>query len=205
MRRSAMPQVSIAVVLACAGFATSAHAQSSVDACVGKTGAVRIVASTTACAKNETRMTWGGSPSSSATAFKAYTTGTVPEDDQVFPNSQYAVVRFETTGFDDGGNYDPGTSTYTVPSAGVYHFDLNLSVLPGQTQIYVFIAVNDELINGNQTTDATYGTFVPLTVSADFKVNAGDKVQVLAFALGDGAQLLWAGGPLNTFSGHKVY
>ena len=47
---------------------------------------------------------------------------------QTFSSTVDAVVSFGTEQFDNGGNYNPSTSTFVVPQDGFYHF--TCSILP---------------------------------------------------------------------------
>src|SRR5262249_45008219 len=140
-----------------------------------------------------------GLPSGLAIGFKAHSTSV---DALVFQMGIFTVVPFATVDFDDGSNYNPLTGTYTVPSAGVYHFDVNLSI-NAPTQIIIAIYAGANPVAGNQI--VVPSMIIPLAISADVKLNAQDEVQVVAFAFGSNVALLGQGGLLNTFSGHKVY
>jgi hypothetical protein len=60
-------------------------------------------------------------------AFRAYLNANSGQSDWTFSVTPPKVV-FDVESYDVGGNYDTGSSTFTAPITGLYHFDVNIYV-----------------------------------------------------------------------------
>ena len=124
----------------------------------------------------------------------------------VFTNSTFVQVPFQTIAGNDGAAYDATSNTFTAPSAGLYHFDLNLVVNGNATgsQTYVYILVNGSIKAGTEATLTGANTFIPMSLSTSLKLSTSDVVNVLAFSYGANHLITFGGGG-NYFSGYKVW
>ena len=99
-------------------------------------------------------------------AFRA--TKSVTQD---FASTVSAVVSFGTEVFDNGGDYNPATSTFVVPVSGFYQF--TCSVLPGAG----FTANARLSIGGDMVqVDSPWAAFQTVTVTTDRFFTAGSNV-----------------------------
>lgn len=130
------------------------------------------------------------------TAFSAFASAS-----QTLASSGY--VDFGSEHYDDGNLF--AANQYTVPSAGIYHFDSHVRLSADPTAgLYMWIGI---YVNGNlvkdvtsQTNNDTYG----ISISADIKCNAGDIVKVWLQHASGAANI--QSGTMNTwFNGHKIY
>lgn len=132
--------------------------------------------------------------------FKASTNG-----NQAFADASYNPVTFTTVEFDDGNNYDTTTSTFTVPSDGVYHFDINVTVDGGAggSQCYFYLFAAGNLAAGTQQT-VTSTEIKAMTISVNLKLIQGDTVYISSFPYGANSTVYFGSG-MSYFSGYKVY
>jgi hypothetical protein len=116
-------------------------------------------------------------------------------------------VQLKTEEFDDANAYNPATSTFTAPSAGLYHFDLSLTFGPNSVNSDVII----ELYTGSSAIDytaqfpTTNSTFNHLSLSTNIKLSAGETVNVQLTNNGSSTFTISAYDIENRFSGYKVY
>ena len=112
------------------------------------------------------------------------------------------IVNFDSEEYDDGNNFS--SSTFTAPSAGVYHFDshvrFNANASVGE---YTWIGI---IVNGNFRKECTQEIFNQIygaQVSADLKLDAGDAVAIYLFSY---VSQTTQYNSINVwFTGHKVY
>lgn len=113
-------------------------------------------------------------------------------------------ITMDAESYDDGNAYNTSTSTFSAPSAGLYHFDaavrLNGYTTAGQ-YCWIGLYVNGGLVKDvtSQTSTNTWG----MNISADLKLNANDAVRV--WILGPGTMSSVTGAFNTWMTGHKVY
>lgn len=88
--------------------------------------------------------TWSNAPTN--TGFSVYSGGSAP---QTLPSGVNVIMQFPTVITDDGKNYS--NNTYTCPSEGFYHFDMQLTfkclnTFTGDKQMYLGFFVNDSSV-----------------------------------------------------------
>ena len=146
---------------------------------------------------NNGRASWE-TPGSNV-AFKANTNAA-----QAIPVAANTTLNFAAVEFDDSNNYNPATGIFTAPSAGLYHFDVNLTFDGGATgsQSYGYLLVNGSPKAGNQCLISA-GLLFPLSFSTNVKLAAGDEVKVSVYSFGAN-NIVYAGSPITNFSGYKI-
>jgi hypothetical protein len=119
----------------------------------------------------------------------------------VFPNLTFTQVPFQTVTANDGNGYDANTNIFTVPTAGLYHFDLNIVETGGGG--YAYLYVNNTTRASTQAYLANTGLLQPMALSSTLKLQAGDLVKVQVYSFGVN-HLVTYGSAGNYFSGYKV-
>lgn len=140
-------------------------------------------------------------------AFKSHASA-----NQQFEDDTMIVVKYNDEAYDFGDNYDPATATFTVPEDGIYHFDLNivLQAVFNSTNTYFELRVIDSgtasLGDPRIRTLATaeVGKLLPVSLSTDLNLQAGDKVFVNIYSFGVSYSNFCCTN-FNTFSGHKLF
>lgn len=129
---------------------------------------------------------------------------------QVLPFVEYASVAYT---FDDGNKLN---GTYTIPSAGFYHFEVTLNFLnpPVASQdgtISVSLYKNGTFIAPMASINVYSGETVPFTVnggSINMKLLTGDIISV-RFGQNSGQPITifnsGTNGPATRFSGYRIY
>ena len=144
--------------------------------------------------------TWGGGPSAN-TGFRARSGAT-----QAISSGSLTLLHYGTEFYDDGGNYDNSTYEYSAPSAGVYHFDVNVIWDPFLADAWTTIElkVNGVYRDENVNTIVSGTTYADSHYSGDVKLNAGDVATFWVYQnSGSPVNVLNFFG--NCMSGHKVY
>ena len=127
---------------------------------------------------------------------------------QVVVNATDAVVIFENEQFDDGLGYNASNGFFTVPSNGVYQFNVKIQwTLAASTQplLFVFLDVNgskaeeakDDIITG------AGASFKTISFSTVLKLNAGDVLKVNVRQESSANQEVTTVN--SSFSGHRLY
>jgi cysteine-rich repeat protein len=126
-----------------------------------------------------------------------------------------AFVAFPSEDFDDGGdNYNTGSSSYTVPSTGVYEFSatvsVNINASPAATSTYsinVYQSVGFTSIPIGSSTlviPANYTGNATVSATGTVKLTAGNgglvRVTITSSANTSAQQIV-----SGKFSGHRVY
>ena len=113
---------------------------------------------------------------------------------------------FATTEYNDGSGYD-GTSSFTAPSAGVYHFDAAIrGTVAGTGRVNMCFRKNNSSFEGCTTVDvsAASAAWTAIDNSTDIKLAVGDVINVYYEPIAGTVT------PIGIsyfvyFSGHKVY
>lgn len=114
-------------------------------------------------------------------------------------------INFTTENFDDGSDYNNGTSTFIVPATGVYHFDAHITFFDADPGTYrLFLDNNTSIADGEYARSycqvSTIGSQT-ISISITLKLLIGTSVLVHA----------WHGNPANQsvssayFSSHRLY
>ncbi len=122
--------------------------------------------------------------------------------------SSTSIVIFSDEKFDYGNNYDPVTSTFTAPSAGLYHFDITLSSFlisdgsgntgSGFYNLYVNNTTYDFGITFNSKGRNNH------SFSGILKLNANDVVSVIS-RFSSGGTISSDAGYEYCFMGYKIF
>jgi len=149
-----------------------------------------------------------GAPfSSTMPAFLAYNSAT---DNNVTGAGTTVTVQFDTEVFDQGGNYNNSTNTFTAPVTGIYKFDVAVQV----TDLTAAMTTHQlNLITTARTYSWTQNV-VPIAtgavnpvISALAKMTAGDTASVtlrIAAGAGDTADIVGGSAATTYFSGYQV-
>ena len=137
-------------------------------------------------------------------AFSAYNNTT-----QSISQSTQTVMQFNTERYDIGSNYDTSTHKFTAPVDGVYHFGVSMrrsNTFTGNEETHL-------LVNGSQvkriyeflSTD-TNNYPKQTTYTLQWKLTAGDEVQMQFFTQGVSAQIGHSSSSIyqNEFFGYLV-
>lgn len=138
----------------------------------------------------------------------ANNTQTLYSPNPLIPN--YVSVVFETAEYDLANAYNGTTSTFTVPTAGIYHFDYVISIYVPNANNYGTVEIGMNVNNvykawtGRTTALSSYIGFFTITGSTDINLNAGDTVTV-RLTNNTSGQILYSNiYGANMFSGHLV-
>lgn len=122
---------------------------------------------------------------------------------QAFSLGFYIKVNYATVEFDESGNYNNTTSEFTAPAAGIYAFSCATVLVggPGRYDIALFVnGVNKKSFAGYLTSGV-----ISLHLSSDFKLVAGDKVDVRVLASSNPGTGAGASAPWIFFSGKRLF
>jgi len=79
----------------------------------------------------------------------------------------------------EGGAFDLTSGTFTVPVKGIYHFQFSAVKSEQPEKIAIFLQVNGVHIGVAGTTQPSTGSYDAVSLSASFRLNAGDRVNLL--------------------------
>lgn len=111
-------------------------------------------------------------------------------------------IAFATEEYDYNGNF--ASSTYTIPVAGVYHFDAAFTLDSVVNGVY-----GNCRIRKNGSDAALGGLYLPISfavcaASADLLCAAGDTIDIYGLQNSDGNEDVVTGSQATWFSGHLV-
>lgn len=116
-------------------------------------------------------------------------------------------VLFDNINFNDGNYYNESTGAFNVLSEGMYHFDVRINwqafTLTGEA--ILALRVNGVITEQVRTTVAQGSSTTQQTLSSNFKLYAGDTVDVVVIQNTNLPQLLNLNQLDAGFSGYKVY
>jgi hypothetical protein len=170
----------------------------------GTPGAGKVLTSdATGLATWQTPASGGGS----SAGFAGYRDGLAPV--QNFAASGLPInVDLKQEEFDDAAKYNSATSTYTTPSAGLYHFDVSLMLdstnnLKGSVVLSLYVGGTGNSYSIVQTVSPK--SYTRLTYSVNIKLAANETVQVQLTNMGSETLKMTIFDFDNRFSGYKVY
>jgi hypothetical protein len=115
----------------------------------------------------------------------------------------FSQIPFQTAVVNDGNAYSNTSNAFTAPSAGLYHFDVNLVESGGGG--YLFLVINNTVeVASTQAYLANTSLTQPMALSATFKLNANDVVTVIVQSFNANNLITYHGGG-NFWDGYKVY
>ncbi|MBC7848717.1 MAG: hypothetical protein H7Y31_03220 [Chitinophagaceae bacterium] len=141
-------------------------------------------------------------PSSRNSAFRA----TLQNSNQVINDGVDKVIQFDNEQFDDGFNYNNTNGIFTIPTDGVFHFDVKIEwqLVTSTATLFVYLDVNgskveeaklEDAISGNVTKSISFGSTV--------KLGQGDIVRVFVRQESGTNQIV---STINSsFSGFRLY
>jgi len=92
---------------------------------------------------------------------------------------------------------------FTVPVPGIYHFDLSAVKDGGAKSLAIYLQVNGANVGRAETNQFTSGAYETVSLSASFRLAAGDRVNLYMWNSGqtfeDGNN--YSGGHLTHFTG----
>jgi hypothetical protein len=135
------------------------------------------------------------------TAFKVYRSTDV--------TISASPVSFDSKEFDDGNNFVSAFGYFLAPSDGVYHFEVNTTVVNSgagyNISLYKTPVVGpDSRIYTNIIRPASVTFPVSTSVSYTFKLLANEKIRVWIETI-TGTATVKAGADQSSFSGYKLY
>lgn len=160
------------------------------------------------CTAADGSANWQNIATSAKIGFSAYASSNLP-----FAGSADYRVDLTTEEFDDGNNYGSGinTSTFVAPSAGLYHFDVNIEVFFStafSSNAFLYVSLNSSVAthsydNINTIPSGTPSGYRTISFTRDIKMNAGEQL-TLYISNSAGTSYSITGGR-SYFSGYKVY
>lgn len=138
-------------------------------------------------------------------------TGTLPaiSNTQNIPNNTLTTVtNINREEYDENAIYNPATGTVTISEAGVYHIDVQLQYHQASAGNYsIQLYVDGTAMRYNTITltgTSSFDKSLPIHLSADIKLNAGDLITIRTQQVSGASQILLGG--VNThFNMHKLY
>jgi hypothetical protein len=135
----------------------------------------------------------------------------VSQASQSFTGAGFGTqVLFNTLDYNDAGTaYSTTTGSFTAPAAGLYHFDVQVSLGACPTNSTVTLDIN-ELTNGNDYTSTfpcnTSSTINLLHISTNLKLPASDVISIYVINNAGSGSISTSSYNVETrFSGYKVY
>lgn len=116
-------------------------------------------------------------------------------------------VLFDNVNFNDGNYYNTTTGSFNVLSEGMYHFDarVNWQAFTLTGEVILALRVNGVITEQVRTTVAAGNSTTQQVLSSNFKLYAGDIVDVVVTQNTNTQQLLNLNQLDAGFSGYKVY
>ncbi len=115
---------------------------------------------------------------------------------------------FNTENYDEGGFFNNATYEFNAPVNGIYHFDsaVTFGIVNSANNLAIYnlsFVVDGGTGDAENTQDLEVGGFKTLTLSKDYKLNAGQKVKISVYQ-SSGATLNLLGQADSYFTGHLV-
>ncbi len=123
------------------------------------------------------------------------------------PNAVETQIVFDNTDFNDGNYYDPNTGNYNVSSEGMYHFDASVlwENFTVSAEVVLGLRVNGLIAKHSRTRLAANAGVYQQVISANFKLYAGDVIEVVVLQTSGSSKQINLNQLENSFQGYKVY
>jgi len=112
---------------------------------------------------------------------------------------------FDNVDFNDGNYYNSTTGSFDVLSEGMYHFEARVIWNPFSVSGDAVLAFRVNGVIAQQVRVTVSTGALPQHLSANFKLYAGDSVDVIVSQTSGAPQDLSLTQPENAFTGYKVY
>lgn len=120
-------------------------------------------------------------------------------------NATETPLLFDNVDFNDGNYYNSTTGSFDVLSEGMYHFEVRVIWNPLSVSGDAVLAFRVNGVIAQQVRVTVSTGALPQHLSANFKLYAGDRVDVIVSQTSGAPQDLNLTQPENTFTGYKVY
>jgi len=103
-------------------------------------------------------------------------------------SAQNLYIPFSNEIFDNNGDYDPATYTFTAPASGRYFFNFNFNVVISGTSARIFVQAIKNAVNNYPIIDVQFFTGNSVWAFTDSQVlNAGDTLRWYSYVQGVGS------------------
>jgi len=92
--------------------------------------------------------------------------------------SSYAVIHFDKAPVNEGGAFNLTSGIFTVPVAGIYHFDFSALKDSSEKYVYIDLQVNGDNVALAATQQSATGSRDVVSLSASLRLAAGDRVNL---------------------------
>jgi len=90
-----------------------------------------------------------------------------------------AVIPFELARLNEGNAFNLSFGIFTVPVPGIYYFDFSAVKSSNAAFLYIDLQVNGANVNQAYTGQIARGSADVVSLSASFRLAAGDRVNLL--------------------------
>ena len=113
-------------------------------------------------------------------------------------SAQNLYIPFSNEIFDNNGDYNPATYTFTAPASGRYFFNFNFNVVISGTSARIFVQAIKNAVNNYPIIDVQFFTGNSVWAFTDSQVlNAGDTLRWYSYVQGVGSAKFDAGSSIG--------